>query len=69
MEELQHSVRKCSVIFNRFMFFILSSFFSSINVLVCFAYRLLAREGLNAEQLARDLKSFELKVNAPFTLI
>ena len=44
-------------------------FFSSINVLVCFAYRLLAREGLNAEQLARDLKSFELKVNAPFTLI
>lgn len=25
-------------------------------------YRLLAREGLNAEQLARDLKSFELKV-------
>lgn len=24
--------------------------------------RLLAREGLNAEQLARDLKSFELKV-------
>ena len=44
-------------------------FFSSINVFVCFAYRLLAREGLNAEQLARDLKSFELKVNAPFTLI
>ena len=24
--------------------------------------RLLAREGINAEQLARDLKSFELKV-------
>ena len=28
-------------------------------------YRLLAREGLNAEQLARDLKSFELKVTRP----
>ncbi|KAJ4834884.1 Nuclear pore complex protein nup93a [Turnera subulata] len=26
------------------------------------ATRLLAREGINAEQLARDLKSFELKV-------
>lgn len=26
------------------------------------ADRLLAREGINAEQLARDLKSFELKV-------
>lgn len=26
--------------------------------------RLLAREGINAEQLARDLKSFELKVIA-----
>jgi nuclear pore complex protein Nup93 len=28
------------------------------------ATRLLAREGINAEQLARDLKSFELKVMA-----
>lgn len=27
-----------------------------------YVYRLLAREGINAEQLARDLKSFELKV-------
>ncbi|GAA0140923.1 transporter [Lithospermum erythrorhizon] len=27
------------------------------------ATRLLAREGINAEQLARDLKSFELKVD------
>lgn len=27
-----------------------------------YMYRLLAREGINAEQLARDLKSFELKV-------
>lgn len=26
-------------------------------------HRLLAREGINAEQLARDLKSFELKVS------
>jgi nuclear pore complex protein Nup93 len=30
--------------------------------LYCCIYRLLAREGINAEQLARDLKSFELKV-------
>jgi hypothetical protein len=29
-------------------------------------FRLLAREGINAEQLARDLKSFELKV--PFAI-
>lgn len=29
----------------------------------CFWVRLLAREGINAEQLARDLKSFELKVS------
>jgi hypothetical protein len=27
-----------------------------------YMFRLLAREGINAEQLARDLKSFELKV-------
>lgn len=31
-------------------------------ILFCWIYRLLAREGINAEQLARDLKSFELKV-------
>lgn len=37
--------------------------FDVINFTVCI-YRLLAREGLNAEQLARDLKSFELKVRS-----
>lgn len=37
--------------------------FDVINFIVCI-YRLLAREGLNAEQLARDLKSFELKVRS-----
>ncbi|KAL6273018.1 hypothetical protein ACE6H2_023710 [Prunus campanulata] len=31
------------------------------NYILLIFYRLLAREGLNAEQLARDLKSFELK--------
>jgi hypothetical protein len=31
-----------------------------------YMFRLLAREGINAEQLARDLKSFELKV--PFAI-
>lgn len=31
--------------------------------------RLLAREGINAEQLARDLKSFELKVINPYAFI
>jgi len=40
---------------------------ASVNSLVFFFCRwtfcrLLAREGINAEQLARDLKSFELKV-------
>jgi len=32
-----------------------------ICVVLCI-HRLLAREGINAEHLARDLKSFELKV-------
>lgn len=33
---------------------------------LCCVLRLLAREGINAEQLTRDLKSFELKVSIIF---
>ena len=42
--------------------FYLSSFTLASLCFLLPAIRLLAREGINAEQLARDLKSFELKV-------